>query len=61
MRLLVKSCLVALLAFGATTFGTAQTLVEKADKQYELHAYRLAAQSYEALLSRGSDAKKAGW
>ncbi len=55
MRLLVKSCLVALLAFGATTFGTAQTLVEKADKQYELHAYRLAAQSYEALLSRGSD------
>ena len=55
MRLLVKSCLVALLAFGATTFGTAQTLVEKADKQYELHAYRLAAQSYETLLSRGSD------
>ncbi|MDZ7877309.1 MAG: hypothetical protein U5L45_06555 [Saprospiraceae bacterium] len=45
----------ALLAFGATTFGTAQTLVEKADKQYELHAYRLASQSYESLLARGED------
>ncbi len=55
MRLLLKSCLVALFAFGATTFGNAQTLVEKADKQYELHAYRLASQSYETLLSRGSD------
>jgi hypothetical protein len=55
MRLLLKSCLAACLAFGATTFGTAQTLVEKADKQYELHAYQLAAQSYETLLSRGSD------
>jgi Carboxypeptidase regulatory-like domain/WD40-like Beta Propeller Repeat len=55
MRLLVKYCLAALLAFGATTFGTAQTLVEKADKQYELHAYRLASQSYESLLSRGED------
>ena len=55
MRLLFKSCLAAFLAFGATTFGNAQTLVEKADKQYELHAYRLAAQSYETLLSRGSD------
>lgn len=55
MRLLFKSCLAALLAFGATNFGYTQTLVEKADKQYELHAYRLAAQSYETLLSRGSD------
>jgi WD40-like Beta Propeller Repeat len=55
MRLLVKSCLAALLAFGATTFGTAQTLVEKADKQYDLHAYRLASQSYETLLQRGED------
>ena len=55
MRLLFKSCLAALLAFGATTLGNAQTLVEKADKQYELHAYRLATQSYETLLSRGSD------
>ncbi len=55
MRLLLKPCLVALLAFGATTFGTAQTLVEKADKQYELHAYRLASQSYESLLQRGTD------
>ena len=55
MRLLFKYCLVALLAFGATTFGTAQTLVEKADKQYELHAYRLASQSYASLLSRGED------
>jgi WD40-like Beta Propeller Repeat len=55
MQQLLKTCLVALLAFGATTFGTAQTLVEKADKQYDLHAYRLAAQSYEMLLSRGED------
>lgn len=30
----------------------AQTLVEKADKQYELHAYRLAAKSYETILER---------
>jgi hypothetical protein len=55
MRQLVKTCLVAFLAFGATTFGNAQSLVEKADKQYDLHAYRLAAQSYEMLLARGSD------
>ena len=33
----------------------AQTLVEKADKQYELHAYRLAAQSYETILAREAD------
>jgi hypothetical protein len=55
MRLLFKSCLVALIAFGATNFVTAQTLIEKADKQYDLHAYRLASQSYETLLARGSD------
>ncbi len=55
MRQLLKSCLVALIAFGATNFGTAQTLVEKADKQYDMHAYRIAAQSYETLLVRGSD------
>ena len=30
----------------------AQTLTEKADKQFELHAYRLAAKSYESILSR---------
>ena len=31
---------------------TAQTLLEKADKQYELHAYRLASKSYETILAR---------
>jgi tetratricopeptide (TPR) repeat protein/cell division septation protein DedD len=33
----------------------AQTLVEKADKQYELHAYRAAAQSYEQLIAKEED------
>jgi tetratricopeptide (TPR) repeat protein len=33
----------------------AQTLIEKADKQYELHAYRLAAKSYESIYSRDPD------
>ncbi len=30
----------------------AQSLVEKADKQFEMHAYRLAAKSYETILTR---------
>ena len=30
----------------------AQSLVEKADKQFEMHAYRLAAKSYETVLAR---------
>ena len=33
----------------------AQTLIEKADKQYELHAYRLAAKSYESIYARDPD------
>jgi Carboxypeptidase regulatory-like domain/WD40-like Beta Propeller Repeat/Tetratricopeptide repeat len=33
----------------------AQTPVEKADKQYEMHAYRLAAKSYEIILARDPD------
>ncbi|MBL7814617.1 MAG: PD40 domain-containing protein [Saprospiraceae bacterium] len=43
----------ALLALSVPTFG--QTLIEKADKQYELHAYRLAAKSYESILSQNAD------
>ena len=30
----------------------AQTPIEKANKQYELHAYRLAAKSFETILQR---------
>lgn len=30
----------------------AQTFLEKADKQFDMHAYRLAAKSYETLLTR---------
>ncbi len=44
---------VALLAACTSAFG--QTQIEKADKQYELHAYRLAAKSYESILNRNED------
>jgi 5-hydroxyisourate hydrolase-like protein (transthyretin family) len=48
----LKACLLATLLFAFSATLSAQTLIEKADKQYELHAYRLAAQSYEQLLQR---------
>lgn len=52
--MLSKSISVAVLLTVCTSaFG--QTLIEKADKQYELHAYRLAAKSYEAILSNNDD------
>lgn len=52
--MLLKSILPAVfLAVCTSAFG--QTLIEKADKQYELHAYRLAAKSYEAILANNED------
>lgn len=52
--MLLKSFLpAALLAVCTSAFG--QTLIEKADKQYELHAYRLAAKSYESILAQNED------
>ena len=53
---ITKQGIIALMVtFNVIHVATAQTLAEKADKQYELHAYRLAAQSYESLLAQGSD------
>ncbi len=43
----------AFLVVCTSAFG--QTLIEKADKQYELHAYRMAAQSYETVLAQNPD------
>ena len=49
--MLLKSILpAAFLVVCTSAFG--QTLIEKADKQYQLHAYRMAAQSYETLLAQ---------
>ncbi len=49
--MLLKSILpAAFLVVCSSAFG--QTLIEKADKQYELHAYRMAAQSYETILAQ---------
>ena len=49
--MLLKSILpAAFLVVCASAFG--QTLIEKADKQYELHAYRIAAQSYETIIAQ---------
>ncbi len=43
-------------ALAAASFALhAQTPVEKADKQFEMHAYRLAAKSYETILARDPD------
>ncbi len=51
--MLFKSILpAAFLVVCTSAFG--QTLIEKADKQYELHAYRMAAQSYETILAQNS-------
>ncbi len=51
--MLLKSILpAAFLVVCTSAFG--QTLIEKADKQYELHAYRMAAQSYETILAQNS-------
>jgi tetratricopeptide (TPR) repeat protein len=46
-----KATLTAAL-IAASLCTQAQTLIEKADKQYELHAYRLAAKSYESIYAR---------
>lgn len=52
--MLLKSILPAVfLTVCTSAFG--QTLIEKADKQYELHAYRLASKSYEAILANNED------
>jgi tetratricopeptide (TPR) repeat protein len=51
--MLLKSILpAAFLVVCTSAFG--QTLIEKADKQYELHAYRMAAQSYETILAQNA-------
>lgn len=48
---------IGLIAFAAMPFMlSAQTLLEKADKQYELHAFRIAAQNYEKVLATDADA-----
>ena len=52
--MLLKTILpAAFLAVSISAFG--QTLIEKADKQYELHAYRMAAQSYETILAQNQN------
>lgn len=51
MQFLAK--VLSTVALASVSFALqAQTLIEKADKQYEMHAYRLAAKSYETLLAR---------
>jgi hypothetical protein len=52
MKSLLKATLAALTLAAMPIGSQAQTLIEKADKQYELHAYRLAAKSYESILAR---------
>jgi hypothetical protein len=51
MQLSIKKLSLAVLC-AATLSLQAQTLTEKADMHYELHAYRLAAQNYETILAR---------
>jgi tetratricopeptide (TPR) repeat protein len=49
-----KATLTAAL-IAASICAQAQTIIEKANKQYELHAYRLAAKSYEGIYARDPD------
>jgi WD40-like Beta Propeller Repeat/Carboxypeptidase regulatory-like domain len=51
MQLSIKSLSLAVLCAASLSLQ-AQTLTEKADMHYELHAYRLAAQNYETVLAR---------
>ena len=51
MQFSSKTLLLAVLCT-ATFSLQAQTLSEKADMNYDLHAYRLAAQNYETVLLR---------
>ena len=54
IKMVFKSILpAAFLTVCTSAFG--QTLIEKADKQYDLHAYRLAAKTYESILSNNDD------
>jgi hypothetical protein len=54
MQFIIKTLFSAALC--AASFALqAQTLTEKADMHYELHAYRLAAQNYETILARDPD------
>ncbi len=55
MRLFSKPTRLAALFLTFSLGANAQSLLEKANKQYELHAYRLAAQSYESVLARDAD------
>ena len=54
MQFSIKTISLAVLCAAALSLQ-AQTLTEKADMHYELHAYRLAAQNYETLLARDPD------
>ena len=51
MQLSIKTLSLAVLCSASLSLQ-AQTLTEKADMHYELHAYRLAAQNYESILAR---------
>jgi hypothetical protein len=51
MQLSIKKLSLAVLCAASLSLQ-AQTLTEKADMHYELHAYRLAAQNYETILAR---------
>lgn len=51
MQLSIKTLSLAVLCAASLSLQ-AQTLSEKADMHYELHAYRLAAQNYETILAR---------
>ena len=54
MQFLSKVLPVAMFTLAAFSLN-AQTLIEKADKQYEMHAYKAAADGYEVILARDAD------
>jgi hypothetical protein len=54
MQFLSKVLPVAMFTLAAFSLN-AQTLIEKADKQYEMHAYKAAADGYEVILARDVD------
>ena len=51
MNTLFRSILLSFLLIGATVLQ-AQTSLSKANKQYELHAFNLAAKSYQSIVER---------
>jgi hypothetical protein len=54
MQFLSKVLPVAMFTLAAFSLD-AQTLIEKADKQYDMHAFKAAADGYEVILARDAD------